>query len=173
MDSLDIAQILKTDRYTKHYFRGVFPSDRLPRQYLPRPSALVVNTDPSTKPGQHWIAIYVTRNGVGEYFDSYGLPPVLPALSGFLTRNASAVHYNPYRLQGPLTAVCGQYCLFFLLHRCRDISMNKILHFFTEDTSDNDFLVNDFVSGHFPNSNTRVYDIPFVTRQIARAFTLR
>jgi hypothetical protein len=32
----------------------------------------VCNTDPSTKPGRHWIAIYVDEDGGREYFDSFG-----------------------------------------------------------------------------------------------------
>jgi len=36
-------------------FDGVFSSDSL----LTKPILLVCNTDPSTMPGEHWIAIYV------------------------------------------------------------------------------------------------------------------
>jgi hypothetical protein len=39
------------------------------------PRMLVCSSDPSTKPGQHWIAIYVDENGHGEYFDTYGRQP--------------------------------------------------------------------------------------------------
>ena len=48
MNSAEIADILQKDQPTTHYFRGVFVSDELPKQQLPRPSALVVNMNPST-----------------------------------------------------------------------------------------------------------------------------
>ena len=162
MDSLEIARILKQDRFTKHYFRGVFACDKLPRRHVPRPSAFVVNTDPSDKPGQHWVAIYISQNGEGEYFDSYGQKPSLPQVKSFLKKNASSTDYSHRSLQGPLSAVCGQYTIFFLLHRCRGLSMTKITRLFSSDKFDNDIAVNDFIREHFPRVKTLVYDESFL-----------
>ena len=169
MDSLEIARILKQDRFTKHYFRGVFACDQLPTRYVPRPSAFVVNTDPSNKPGQHWVAIYITQNGEGEYFDSYGQKPTLPQLKSFLKKNATSTTYNQRPLQGPLSAVCGQYTIFFLLNRCRGLSLTKIISLFSSDKMDNDFSVNEFIREHFPRIKTLVYDESFLVRQISRS----
>ena len=44
----------------------------------------ICNTDPSDIPGQHWIAIALSKAGVGEYFDSVGLPPLKQEFSTFL-----------------------------------------------------------------------------------------
>lgn len=33
--------------------------------------AYIINTDPSTKPGQHWVSIYYLGNSA-FYFDSFG-----------------------------------------------------------------------------------------------------
>nr|XP_034832232.1 uncharacterized protein F54H12.2-like [Maniola hyperantus] len=44
--------------------------------YLTPPAYLISNLDPDTKPGSHWVAIYVGTNGVGEYFDSFGRKPM-------------------------------------------------------------------------------------------------
>jgi hypothetical protein len=52
-------------------FQGVFSRDTLPS----KPRLLICNTDPSDKPGQHWIAIYVDKNLRGEFFDSFGRHP--------------------------------------------------------------------------------------------------
>ena len=49
---------------------GVFSIDTLPD----KPRLLVCNTDPSDKPGQHWVCIHV-EDGRGEYFDSFGRRP--------------------------------------------------------------------------------------------------
>jgi len=51
-------------------FDGVFSIDNLPDD----PHLLVCNTDPSYKPGRHWIAIYI-EDGRGEFFDSFGHRP--------------------------------------------------------------------------------------------------
>ena len=169
MDSLEIVRILKQDRFTKHYFRGVFACDQLPTRYVPRPSAFVVNTDPSNKPGQHWVAIYITQNGEGEYFDSYGQRPTLPPIKSFLKKNATSTTYNHRPLQGPLSAVCGQYTIFFLLQWYRGLSMSKIIRLFSSDKMDNDIAVNDSIRKQFPRAKTSVYDESFLLRQISRS----
>ena len=35
---------------------------------------IVFNLDPSYKPGSHWVAVYIDRNGLPEYFDFFGRP---------------------------------------------------------------------------------------------------
>ena len=52
-------------------FPGVFSVDTPPD----KPRILVANTDESTKPGKHWIAIFVDEIGRREYFDSLGREP--------------------------------------------------------------------------------------------------
>jgi len=63
------------DRLIRRYvtrFDGVFSCDRLPT----KPTLFVCNTDPSYKPGKHWIDIYVADDGrYGEFFDSLGRRP--------------------------------------------------------------------------------------------------
>jgi hypothetical protein len=52
-------------------FQGVYSIDTLPET----PRLLVCNTDPSHKPGQHWVALNVDSRRRGEYFDSFGRRP--------------------------------------------------------------------------------------------------
>ena len=63
MNTLEIESFLR--RNCSEDFQGVYSVDTLPD----KPKLLVCNTDPSTKPGKHWIAIYVDKRGLGEYFD--------------------------------------------------------------------------------------------------------
>ena len=71
MDSLQIESVIKNKR-----FIGVFPRDKLPKDIEDTFSALIVNTDSSSEKGEHWIAIIIFPNHTGEYFDSFGLPPL-------------------------------------------------------------------------------------------------
>ena len=64
---MEIERFIRADTACRRVFQGVFSADTLPR----RPRLLVCNTDESTKPGQHWIAIHVDTDGRGEYFDSF------------------------------------------------------------------------------------------------------
>ena len=84
MDTIQILKILK--KAMGPNFVGVFPSDQLPEPTKQKPFGMVVNLDPSTKPGSHWVAIYVSEFNVSEYFDSYGFPPQIPSIKKFLSR---------------------------------------------------------------------------------------
>jgi len=59
---------------------GVFARDELPDYtallyHKERPFALVLNSDPRDKPGQHWLALFAPKNGPIELFDSFGQLP--------------------------------------------------------------------------------------------------
>ena len=118
--------ILKNDSFTKTVFTDVLPSDRLPHEIRKRPRGYILNTDPSDKPGSHWVAVYLTEDGKGEFWDSYGKAPgfYTKKFSQFLNKHCSTFAWNRRVLQAPLSDVCGQYTLFFALHRCRRIPMS-------------------------------------------------
>ena len=50
--------------------------------------AYIVNTDISTDPGEHWVAIYFRRDQ-DIYFDSYGRPPEEQYVLPFIQRNST------------------------------------------------------------------------------------
>ena len=147
MNTLQILNILKSDSYTKSVFTDVIPSDRLPSQIQKRPKGFIVNVDPSDKPGTHWIAVYLTSDGKGEFFDSYGQSPEFynRNFKTFLQDHNSAFTWNEKPLQSPWSRVCGQYSLFYALHRSRNIPMSTIVSMFTNHKEWNDTLVRDFI----------------------------
>ncbi len=170
MNGKDIYTILKSDPYTRRVVQGVFPANRLPKKVKNLPVGFVANTDPSHKPGEHWIAIYISEDGNGEYFDSYGEPPdKYPGFLAFLQNNCRTWTYNSKRLQDYISTVCGQYCIFYLLHRCRGWSLNSITGLFTEDRRNNDQQVNAFVHSHFSTHDMAVVDGDFILQQISKA----
>jgi hypothetical protein len=124
----------------QHNFQGVFSSDTLPDS----PRLLVCNTDPSTQAGQHWIAIYVDKNGHGEYFDSFGRPPD-KHFEQYMNSKCSRWIFNKKQLQSVISAFCGYYCCVYVAFRCRGYDMIKIIAMFTNDTGYNDMLVHRFI----------------------------
>ncbi|KAK3704916.1 hypothetical protein QZH41_005383, partial [Actinostola sp. cb2023] len=66
--------MVRTDRLLRPAFLGVFPADRLPTTHRSG-TGLIVNTDPSDRPGTHWVAMYWDNEGRAEFFDSYGQTP--------------------------------------------------------------------------------------------------
>ena len=79
---IEIDTILKKHPHSRPVFKGGYARNRLPR-LLNVPSALVGNTDPDHRMGQHWVAIYIDTNSRGEYYDPTGRPPFLKGLREF------------------------------------------------------------------------------------------
>ena len=118
---MDTAQILCTLKDVSS-FLGVYPSDILPPS-ITRSASLIVNTDPYTASGTHWLAIHIQqRSYSGYFFDSYGLPSLIPSILTFLRRTCSVWEYNPTLLLGWTSTVCGQYCCIFALYMHRGYS---------------------------------------------------
>ena len=107
---------------------------------------IVCNTHDSDRPGEHWVAMYVDTERRGDYFDSYGQQPQHVGFVDFMTEHCSTWSTNERTLQSPLSTVCGQYCVAFLMFRCRDASMNAFTRLFTTDLVANDCRVFDWVA---------------------------
>src|SRR5215471_12320827 len=101
---MDTMQIMCTLKNVAS-FLGVYSSDLIPHSisYLPGrySGCLIINTDPHTEKGTHWLAIHLQPKSYSAfYFDSYGLPPYLPPVCNFLRRNSLLWDYNNVQLQG-------------------------------------------------------------------------
>ena len=140
MNTREIDNILRADERVSKVYKGTFPWDKCPT--LAYNGVYVINTDCSHRPGQHWVAYYV-KNGRVEFFDSYANPPsyyrVLPHANVF----------NKKRLQGLQSTTCGQYCVYYILHRCRGHGMEDIARRFGTDLHDNDHAVAEYMSKCF------------------------
>jgi len=122
-------------------FDGVFSIDTLPD----RPRLLVCNTDPSDKPGRHWVAIYVDDDGNrGEFFDSFGRRPD-DVFERYMNRHCSSWIFNDRQLQSVTSKFCGHYCIYYCMLCSRGIDMRRIVRSLSSDTGLNDALVHRFV----------------------------
>jgi hypothetical protein len=111
---MDTVQIICALRNVPS-FLGVYPSDLLPTRAITRPGTVIINADPHTRSGSHWLAICLEpKSSSAFYFDSYGLTPLVPAIQSFLRRTSSVWDYNT-QLQGLTSNVCGHYCCLFAL----------------------------------------------------------
>ena len=124
MNTLALCRRACSDPKIRRLFGGVFPSDMLPRRKC-RFSLYVVNLDPRTKPGSHWIAIHFA-DGIAHYFDSYGNAPTNDDILSFLERNASSIRYNRACYQDKASDTCGHYCLYFLHQRARILKLDDL-----------------------------------------------
>jgi hypothetical protein len=134
MDTLVIRKLLKNFPC----FRGVYPLDLIPN-VKQRPLALIVNTHPSNKPGEHWVSIVIDNDGFGEYFDSFGLPPLHVEIIQYLDKNCeNGWRFNPLALQNTKSTTCGHYCVLYVIFRCQGYSYRCFMSRFTKDTLEND-----------------------------------
>ena len=138
MDTLQIEHVFASDSHGRSVVRGVVSRDGLPTAVDTYPTAFVCNTHTGDQPGQHWIAIYASSKKTGEYFDSFGLPPLYPAFRRFLQDNCEEWTYNNKTFQSPLSTVCGQYCAAYLLLRSRGVPMINFVKTFNTDLVAND-----------------------------------
>ena len=121
-------------------FAGCFRATNFPGRST---GTLVVNTDTSTKPGTHWIGIFLTSPQNGEWFDSYGNPPEFygAVFTEFMNNHCNEWEWSDRKLQSDWSDVCGHYCIFYVAHRARRYSMKKIVQLFGKDTVLNDSKV--------------------------------
>lgn len=172
MNTLDITRILTSCAATSEHFVGVFASDTLPTSCvrLQRPCSYICNLDPAHRSGSHWVAFYFPRQGPVEYFDSYGFD--IPSLFNDFIGLNEVYTFNTCFLQHPLSAVCGQYCIFYVWQRgllsSPAATMNSVLSIFTPNEQYyNDSLVNTLVEEHF-NVDLNVYDLAWQNKQLHR-----
>lgn len=149
MNTRQLQCAIDCDVEMKKTLIGVYAADNIPKKHHPMPYGFIVNTDPHQLPGKHWIACYI-KNNVLETFDSYGHSPGI--LSPFIKRYMNTFERtlnNTKRLQSSETRVCGQYCFFYLMCRCRGFSMKDITNLFTHDFMLNDQFVYNFIDERF------------------------
>jgi hypothetical protein len=115
MNELQINKILRRHPRTRGVFIRCAPADKIPiTDYYPY--AAVLNTDKSSRSGQHWVAVYVPSKDVVEYFDSYGDLPN-EDIASYLCRYPE-VKRSIQPLQSLFSNVCGQFCIYFVIQRC-------------------------------------------------------
>ena len=141
--SLQLRRRLKADPRTLRVFGDVLPVDRLPKNRLRRkPRLYIINTDESTKPGEHWILTYFHNNGKGVYFDPYGFDVHDTRIKHFLDKNCIHYIHNSRHLQGALSHTCGHFCVYVARRLARGFSLKRALRdFSTFNSYYNDRLV--------------------------------
>ena len=141
MDTRTIDQVLR-----KHcnIYRGTYSSDTLPNILESwRPLVIVVNTDPSAKPGTHWICMFFDECGHGEFFDSFGQYPNT-RFERYMNTYCTAWSYNNKQLQSLISRFCGHYCIWFCVFKARKYSLTALLRNVSSDTGLNDYLAHKF-----------------------------
>ena len=120
-------------------FQGVYPRDHLPNS-VNNNCGIILNTDVSQEPGEHWVSIYKTKDSA-IYFDSYGLVPLHNEIINCLDSISPLGWYiNTVCFQSLLGDSCGMYCIFFLECMFKYNDFNKFRSIFNAKPYWNDIL---------------------------------
>lgn len=138
MDTHQINFCFKQERK----FIGAFARDCLPENINEFPCGLIINTDSSFEKGEHWIAIFLKSKEKGEYFDSFGLPPLHSDFINFLNLHCQkGWSYNTCTIQHYKSKSCGLFCIDFLKSRFKDVSYTSFISKFSVNLSKNEFIL--------------------------------
>jgi len=117
----------------------------------PSQDIFVVNADPIWRPGSHWMALYTPPlDQPMEFFDPLGKPPG-PEIMNFI--HTRSYLYQTQRLQNANT--CGEFCLYYIMHRVRGRSLMDIISDFTRNTTLNDTIVTNFAQKYLSSYTHR------------------
>ena len=109
------------------HFLGVFAADELDILPYECKGLLVLNTDISSKDGEHWVTLYIDNNDI-FYYD-----PLLidfhrsEYITQFLKKMKRNFVFNEIRIQTQFSEKCGNHCLVF----CYIMAKGKGDHLFT------------------------------------------
>lgn len=151
MNTIELTSILRKKIINGTDFIGTLACDQLTEiKVCNFPSMLIANTQPSTMPGEHWVAVYITKHKDGYFFDSFGNPPDyvdFPAeFNNFLKKNCVNVCYSSRQVQNFDSTTCGQHCVFFLCQIQKGMSYAKMINMYGDNLNFNDVMVSHFVN---------------------------
>jgi hypothetical protein len=98
-----------SDHFTLH------PKELTKIKNSTKPVGIVFNTDPTSKEGQHWIAVYVDpKKDSADFFDSYGDPPNKNIKTFLKNFKHVSISKAKYQKRG---GACGLYAISYLVNR--------------------------------------------------------
>ena len=117
-------KILKTDSITRSSYLRCFAFDE--RSINMYPACFILNTQPRSEEGEHWLTFFFDRHENCYFFDSFGNKPSFYGLNNYVLANSKKWTFNLKQLQG-FEPHCGVYCIFFLLFITRGKLENLLI----------------------------------------------
>jgi hypothetical protein len=118
----------------------VLASDQLPKKIEP-PIGFIINLQPSSQRGNHWVALFIDEYKNGVYLDSFGLPPTVKTIKKFISENCVYIEIIKKQLQQNHSNVCGKYAAVFLVHRFYGNPVERFIKYFNSNLYLNDMLI--------------------------------
>ena len=143
-----IKHILSTNPHTRkwfHYCHG-FSSPDLDIPIIHHyPALIVLNSDDSNGPGEHWCILIIWNPSESEFFDPYGLPLNFYNFDEAVFKVVKNVTCNTKCVQG-IQPTCGHHCIFFSINRAAGHSMQFIVKkLYSDSLRKNDIMVYNYI----------------------------
>ena len=71
MNTKQLWRSLTYNIFTNPYFDGLYSIDTL-KNIKQKPKLIICNTEPSNKPGKHWVLFFVDSKNSIDFYDSLG-----------------------------------------------------------------------------------------------------
>lgn len=113
--------------------------DKLPNKFK-LPLYLIVNDDVHTGEGQHWSALWVSKQQHAIYLDSFGRPPFIE-IRKFIDKHAKSLEVSSEWLQKVNSTSCGLYSCIFLVFCSRNKTLKEYLSNFCKNRELNELTV--------------------------------
>lgn len=104
-------------------FNGVFSSDDVAGRRLDPGHAIIINFQPSSMRGSHWVCAIRPKGFPPIYIDPFGFPPP-KSIDSFLGKNYL---YNTRQYQELTSEQCGKFCYYFLKKFLEGEDIRKVL----------------------------------------------
>jgi hypothetical protein len=148
-DDIDSRMLPK---YAQYGYIGAIPSDKI-KDIDPNKAdtvSFVMNTDPSTKPGRHWVAVFINfiNDRFGgpsvEYVDSFGEPPtkaVIQQIKQLVKKRRGLTAFlkfkvNQHEYQRENSITCGGHAMGFIASRYGRKSFKEATHFTSKEAAE-------------------------------------
>ena len=135
MNSLKLTCMLESDPVVPQFNPKVLAKDQffevnVQRQY----GIFIVNDQEQWKIHYYWLLVVILPQEI-TFFDLFARSPKHYAMDKYLYEMKRQVIVNEMVLQGPLSNVCGEFCVFFGYFLCRRWRLTDIWKYFNDDLS--------------------------------------
>ena len=159
-----LNEVLFAHPLTRSHFRGTYGCDKIPNPHTVdhagrfRPWTMVVNTQPSTSAGEHWLLLSAVVPTHLQVFDSYGLD-FQTQYNNRWFRNFvgrfQTLGQNRNTYQSLNSNVCGHYCIYVAAQYGRTGSFESL----PDITPNRFYSQNDAVVAHIASVCLDVEDV--------------
>ena len=152
MDNFSLKKLILQCSHLTETFRGVWSADNFPTMEDQGASFQIVNTEPSSQTGKHWILLCRQRRGSKKeivFWDSLGKEPkTYKKLYTRLTYLYEQILTFNHPLQSHFSNCCGLYCLLMAHHLPNSKNFETVAKVLPKKMVDEQTLVR-FINYHY------------------------